>query len=134
MARKRGHYRDNVSRYYAQTSFQRSVLVREGYPAERIDVIPNMIEVPEEAPAWSPGSFVGFVGRLSPEKGIDTLFAAAARTPELTYRLAGSLGVYEGRTHIPPNVEVLGNLGEEDLARFYREAAMIVTPLSLIHI
>ena len=128
VARKRGHYRDNVSRYYAQTSFQRSVLVREGYPAERIDVIPNMIEVPEEAPAWSPGSFVGFVGRLSPEKGIATLFAAAARTPELTYRLAGSLGVYEGRTDIPPNVELLGNLGEEDLARFYREAAMIVTP------
>lgn len=128
VARRRGYYRDNVTRYYAQTQFQRSVLVREGYPAERIDVIPNMIEVSEKAPQWTPGSFVGFVGRLSPEKGIDTLFAAARRTPAISYKLAGSLGVYEGRSHLPPNVELLGNLGPEDLARFYRDAALIVTP------
>jgi len=128
VARKRGYYRDNVTRYYAQTQFQRSVLVREGYPADRIDVIPNMIEVSEEAPQWTPGSFVGFVGRLSPEKGIDTLFAAASRTPDITYKLAGSLGVYEGRKDVPPNVELLGNLGPEDLAQFYRDAALIVTP------
>ncbi len=127
-ARKRGYYRDNVTRYYAQTQFQRGKLIEEGYPADRIDVIPNMIEVPEDAPAWTPGSFVGFVGRLSPEKGIDTLFAAARRTPDIAYRLAGSLGEYDGRTDVPANVELLGNLGPEELAAFYREAALIVTP------
>ncbi|WP_120077619.1 glycosyltransferase family 4 protein [Aurantiacibacter odishensis] len=127
-ARKRGYYRDNVTRYYAQTQFQRGKLIDEGYPADRIDVIPNMIEVAEDAPAWTPGSFVGFVGRLSPEKGIETLFAAARRTPDIAYRLAGSMGEYEGRTDIPANVELFGNLGPEELAAFYREAAMIVTP------
>ncbi|WP_338242924.1 glycosyltransferase family 4 protein [Aurantiacibacter hainanensis] len=127
-ARKRGHYRDNVTRYYAQTRFQRDILVREGYPADRIDVIPNMTEMPEHAPAWVPGEFVGFAGRLSAEKGIDTLFAAARRTPQVRYRLAGSEGDYAGRRNTPANVELLGHLGPEDLARFYREAALIVTP------
>lgn len=127
-ARRRGYYRDNVTRYYAQTMFQRQVLVAEGYPAERIDVIPNMIDVPAEAPAWTAGKFVGFVGRLSAEKGIDTLFAAAARLPQVPFRLAGSLGEYAGRTDIPANVHLLGNLEPEALAQFYREAAMIVTP------
>lgn len=127
-ARKAGYYRDNVTRYYAQTEFQRGVLVREGYPADRIDVIPNMIEVLEEAPAWTPGSFVGFVGRLSAEKGIDTLFAAARRTPQIAYRLAGNPGEYANRRDIPANVELLGNLDAGALAQFYRDAAMIVTP------
>lgn len=128
VARKRGYYRDNVTRYYAQTAFQRDVLVHEGYPESRIDVIPNMIDVPEDRPEWTPGSFVGFVGRLSPEKGIDTLFAAARRTPDIAYRLAGHAGDYADRADIPANVELLGNLGPEELADFYREAALIVTP------
>ena len=127
-ARKRGYYRDNVTRYYAQTAFQRDVLVREGYPADRIDVIPNMIDVAADVPAWTPGKFVGFVGRLSAEKGVDTLFAAAARLPHIPFRLAGSLGDYAGRTDIPANVHLLGNLEPEALATFYREAAMVVTP------
>ena len=127
-ARKRGYYRDNVTRYYAQTAFQRDVLVREGYPADRIDVIPNMIDVAADTPAWTPGKFVGFVGRLSAEKGVDTLFAAAARLPHIPFRLAGSLGDYAGRTDIPANVHLLGNLEPEALATFYREAAMVVTP------
>lgn len=128
VARMRGYYRDCVTRYYAQTEFQRQVLVNEGYPQSRIDVIPNMIDVPEDRPQWTPGRFVGFVGRLSAEKGIDTLFAAARQTPDVAYRLAGHPGDYAGRTDIPANVEVLGNLGPEALARFYREAAMIVVP------
>ncbi|MFB0612676.1 glycosyltransferase family 4 protein [Aurantiacibacter poecillastricola] len=127
-ARRQGYYRDNVTRYYAQTEFQRSILVRDGYPADRIDVIPNMIDVPEDAPEWTPGSYVGFVGRLSHEKGIDTLLAAARRTPDVRYKLAGSLGAYEGRSDIPGNVELLGNLEPDELARFYREAALIAVP------
>lgn len=127
-ARRRGHYRDNVTRYYAQTAFQRDVLVREGYPAERIDVIPNMIDVEDDTPAWAPGKFVGFVGRLSAEKGIDTLFAAARRTPDIPYRLAGSPGDYAGRKDLPENVELLGSLDADALTGFYRDAAMIVTP------
>ncbi|MCB2067831.1 MAG: glycosyltransferase family 4 protein, partial [Erythrobacter sp.] len=127
-ARRRGYYRDNVTRYYAQTAFQRQVLVDEGYPAERIDVIPNMIDVDAAAPAWTPGSYVGFVGRLSAEKGVDTLLAAAALLPQVPFRLAGSLGDYAGRGNIPANVELLGNLDAGALADFYRDAAMVVTP------
>lgn len=127
-ARKQGYYRDNVTRYYAQTKFQRDTLVREGYPAERIDVISNMIDVDAAAPAWTPGSYVGFVGRLSAEKGVDTLLAAAALAPAIQFRFAGSLGAYAGRSNLPPNVELLGNLGGEALTEFYREAALVVTP------
>lgn len=127
-ARKRGYYQDNVTRYYAQTAFQRSILVREGYPPDRIDVIPNMIDIPESEPVWTDGTYVGFVGRLSAEKGIDTLLDAARRLPKVPFRLAGDHGLWEGRNDLPTNLTLLGRLDGEALAAFYREAALIVVP------
>ncbi|MEM6696383.1 MAG: glycosyltransferase family 4 protein [Pseudomonadota bacterium] len=127
-ARVMGLYRNSISRYYAQTTFQRDVLIAEGYPAQRIDVIPNMIETKSDAPAWSRGSYVGFVGRLSPEKGVDDLIAAAARLPDIPFRLAGIPGRFANDGAIPRNVRLMGHLDAEALKRFYRDAAMIVVP------
>ena len=59
---------DNVTVYAPLTDFQRRRLVAAGYPGGRMAVIPNMI--PGEGPpaAAPPGSYVGYVGRISPEK------------------------------------------------------------------
>lgn len=67
-----------------------------GYVAEKIAVIPNGIPIPEKS--WSLNTVetnqVLFVGRLSPEKGIDTLIkawpAVMKEYPDARLKLVGS--------------------------------------------
>lgn len=77
--RARGTYR-GIAAWLALTEFQRRLMIAGGLPARRIRVVPNFLEP-------DPGSGAGeragllYVGRLSTEKGIDTLLAAAAHLP-----------------------------------------------------
>ena len=80
-ARVLGLYKANVTIFYAQTVFQKEKLVQGGIPAERIDTIPNMVEIPESADVDGTGDYVGFAGRLSAEKGINTLLNSAKNCP-----------------------------------------------------
>lgn len=129
VARKARWYRENVSLYACLAEFQRRRLVSEGYPKDRITVIPNMVQAgppPGEGPV---GDYVGFAGRVSPEKGVDVLVSAARRCPEIPFRIAGRVdrrsGVLVGA---PDNCTFLGHLGPGDLSGFYALSRMVVVP------
>ena len=126
-ARRRGWFRDNVSLYIAQTRFQKELLSKYGYEPAKIMVVANMVE---PAPAAEGiGEYVGFAGRVSPEKGIDTLLAAARQLRSIPFRIAGSLHAMPGvLSDLPPNVEFCGHLGHAELGRFYDNARFIVLP------
>jgi glycosyltransferase involved in cell wall biosynthesis len=61
--------------YVALTSFARQKLIEGGVPADRIVVKPNFVD-PDPGPGDGRGEYALFVGRLSAEKGIDTLLRA----------------------------------------------------------
>ncbi len=120
---------DNVRRFVCLTGFQRDLFVREGFPLEKMAVIPNAIP-----PAWleaplrgSPGEFVGYVGRISREKDVPTLLEAARRLPEIPFKIAGS---YWRMTELPQtapaNVEFVGHLDAEALRAFYSRMRLMV--------
>lgn len=72
-----GTFRYDVHRYLALTDFARDLLVRDGYPADRIGVAPNSVADPGEPPPRSgPLGYVVFLGRFVPEKGLATLLEA----------------------------------------------------------
>jgi glycosyltransferase involved in cell wall biosynthesis len=128
VARKLRLYRDNVAHYYAQTIFQREMLIEEGYSEDQIDVIPNMVRITEMEPDSIPGGFVGYVGRMSAEKGIDTFLAAATRCSDISFKVAGNPQGYISSERVPPNVEILGQLDGVQLAIFYQKCRFIVMP------
>jgi glycosyltransferase involved in cell wall biosynthesis len=70
---------------------------------------------------------VGYVGRISPEKGMAALLAAARACPDIPFRAAGG---YHTMPHLPrqapPNLRFLGHLDREGVAAFYRSARIIV--------
>lgn len=72
---RRKTWTEAVDQYYALTDFARAKFIEGGLPAEKISVKPNFIDPPPEAGRGSARSAV-FVGRLSPEKGIDVLLSA----------------------------------------------------------
>jgi glycosyltransferase involved in cell wall biosynthesis len=128
-ARRRRSFLANVTMYAALTEFQRRILIDEGYPADRIMVVPNMAVGEGIAAADTLGSYVGFVGRVSPEKGIETLREAASLLPDVSFKIAGD---YEPSSRLakgaPPNLEFLGHLDGKNLSEFYRQARLIVLP------
>ena len=123
VARTQGLYRDNVTIYYAQTEFQKKKLVAGGLPAERIEVIPNMVDIskpPRETPV---GDYIAFAGRGSPEKGVATLLQAARKLPNILFRLAGDFWRMPEVEEKPANVELLGHLNGPALEDFFGVAA-----------
>jgi len=128
-ARKRRVFLDNVTMYMALTQFQREQLVREGFPADRIEVVPNASDGQGISAAKEAGDYVGFVGRVSAEKGIDTLRSAAKVLRQVPFRAAGgfdpSSPLVSGAS---ANVEFVGQLDRSRLGAFYAGSRIIVLP------
>ncbi len=72
-----GSYKNNVTRFVVPSHFYIEKLVSWGWRRERFTHIPNFIDVH----AYTPGKIAGrpflFFGRLSKEKGLETLITAA---------------------------------------------------------
>ncbi len=70
-----GTWRKLVSRYVVATEFGRQKFIEAGFRPEQIAVKPNFVDPIPPCGSGTGEHFV-FVGRLAPEKGIDTLLAA----------------------------------------------------------
>lgn len=84
-------YAANVDRIIAPSAFMKAMLVRFGVPEELVVLVPH----PIEAHLWTPsdaatGTYALYVGRLSEEKGVDTLIRAAAKVPGIPVRIVGT--------------------------------------------
>ncbi len=122
-------FTDQVTLFLAVSRFMRDRLAAAGIPAARLAVVPNMVRLPA-APVEParPGAYVAFAGRFGPEKGIDTLLAAA-RLAGLPLRLAGDPAGPAGIARRAPEGTIfLGPLALAEMSRFYREARFVVVP------
>jgi glycosyltransferase involved in cell wall biosynthesis len=114
-----------VDGFIAPSEYVARMLELTGVPADRITLIPNGVAVPGDA--TPPGSgFALYAGRLSAEKGIATLIAAARAAPEVPIAAAGS-GPLADRIEASP-IRHLGQLGRDDLDAAMAEAAFTILP------
>ena len=128
VARKKEWFFNDVTFYMAISEAVRGRMLRAGYPPERIRILPNCVHVPSVAVDPSQGAYVGFLGRLSSEKGLNILLEAAERT-QIPLRIAGSGQELEAlRAKAPKNVSFVGWLGRESVAQFYAGARFTVVP------
>lgn len=74
-----GSYRKHVDRMIVPSRFFIDKLVEWGWPRESFSYVPNFVDSKVFAPAYEPGTYVAYFGRLAVEKGISTLVKAAAR-------------------------------------------------------
>ena len=71
------------------------------------------------------GDYVAYAGRLSKEKGIDLIIAAAAKLPHIKFKLAGR-GAEQFKDNTPVNLEFCGYLSGDELDDFYSNCRFAV--------
>ena len=127
VARKLKLYKDNVTMYACLSEFQKQRLIDVGFATDQLAVIPNMTNVSEGDNKNVLGDYIGFIGRISPEKSIDTLISAAKINNDIPFKAAGE---YDLMPHLPEqapdNFEFLGNIPNENTPAFYQNSRFIV--------
>ena len=99
-----------VARYIVPTEFARSTLLEGGLRPESVLVRPNFVD-PDPGPGEHRGGFVLYVGRLVPEKGLDTLLHAAERFRGRRLKIVGDgplAGMVQDATLRSPDIQWLG--------------------------
>jgi glycosyltransferase involved in cell wall biosynthesis len=130
MHRVMGTWTNAVDLYIALTEFGRRKFIAGGIPPHKIIVKPNCTEDPGVGDHR--GGEVLFVGRLAPEKGVDTLIEAwrrvSAKRPEARLRIVGQGPMSTLQATSPSSVEWVGWLPHDQLLRIMQDAAMLVFP------
>ncbi|MCA9990569.1 MAG: glycosyltransferase family 4 protein [Ardenticatenaceae bacterium] len=125
-----------VDRFIVPSHFVQALLVRGGFPAGKLQIIPHAIPAPAPPAPTPPGGappVVLYAGRLEPEKGLDILLTAAAQLPDIPFAIAGegSLGpaiAHELTRPALANVRLLGKLSPAGLAAARQSARLAVVP------
>ena len=110
------------------SEFLRQRLLREGFHPERIFVVPHPVSISERAVDVQKGSYVAYLGRLSPEKGIRVILQAAAKIPHIPFRIAGDPKSLNKAISIPPNIELVGWVERTHISEFLGKARLTILP------
>jgi len=128
LARRFDLYRRHVRAFVTPTEFSSHWLVSHADIApERVLTVPYATELVPEGPVeHSTGRYIGFAGRIAPEKGVDLLIRAA-RLAQVPVAIAGGTTSYPGADGVE-NVQLVPGWGAEPMRQFYRNARAIVVP------
>ncbi len=119
-----------VDVYIALTEFARQKFIQGGLPAEKIVVKPNFVH-PDPGIGEGLGGYALFVGRLSPEKGTDTLLTAWEKLKGIPLKIVGDgplapqVTKHVGRL---PGVEWLGRKSSDEVYELMGNAKMLILP------
>ncbi|GAA6615447.1 glycosyltransferase family 4 protein [Scytonema sp. NUACC26] len=120
-----------VDLYIALTEFARQKMIEGGLPAQKIVVKPNFVH-PVPSLGEGRGNYALFVGRLSVEKGLDTLLAAWEHlSTQIPLKIVGDGPLADQvaeATKRLPQVEWLGRKPMAEVHALMGEAMFLVFP------
>ncbi len=132
-ARLTGRIVDNVDYFIVLSQFQRHKFIANGLSEARVKILPNISPplpcIAEGSASKDLGTRVTFVGRVSPEKGIEDFIAAARMLPNIPFVVVGN---YDRMSSLlrqsPTNVTWTGFLAGAALDDAYRSSRILVIP------
>lgn len=126
-----GTWDKKVATYIALTNFAKNKFIQGGLPPEKIEVKSNFISPDpgiKEAAIYSL-----FVGRLSEEKGIETLLFAWKKFPTIPLKIVGTGPLFEKIQNLIKSsdlqhVELLGYKESNEVVRLIQKAFLLINP------
>ncbi len=132
-----GTWKEAVDIYIAVTKFSQEKFVEAGLPKNKVIVKPNFLINPPN-PSFVYRDYILFVGRLSSEKGVETLIEAFKIllfniSKELTLKIIGEGPLKEHlekkiKSENIKNVEFLGMLNHSETIEVLKNAKFLVLP------
>lgn len=133
--RLRGTWEDRVDAFIALTDFQKQKLVQMGLPEQKLHVKPNFVHDPGRSPEAGKGDYLLFVGRLVPEKGIQTILRAYGDAKlQIPLKIVGTGPLYEAlrrqirELSLDGIVELVGQVSKDEVLTMMRQARALVLP------
>jgi glycosyltransferase involved in cell wall biosynthesis len=124
-----GTWKNAVDVYIALAQFSREKFVAGGLPAEKIVVKPNFLD-PDPGVGSGAGGYAIFVGRLAPEKGIETLVEAWRKLEgKQQLKIVGDgplAGVVREAAARDPRIEWLGRQPIDKVCDLVGDAALMI--------
>ncbi|WP_027881473.1 glycosyltransferase family 4 protein [Meiothermus rufus] len=124
-----GTWKDKIDRFIVLTEYERSVFASGGIDAQKIRLKPNFVH-PDPGAGNGQGGYALFVGRLSPEKGIEVLLEAW-KNLDIPLKIAGDgpLGPMVAQAvQSMPQAEWLGRRPRQEIFELMQNAAFLVFP------
>jgi glycosyltransferase involved in cell wall biosynthesis len=128
-----GTWQTKIDAYLCSTNFYRELFVQAGFPSDKIVVMPHFIQQRSlHNVLKKTGDYALFIGRLDPEKGVNTLLAAW-RLLDFPLKIRGNGRMDEKarefiRQHNLNNIEFLGRMEELELLDLIGNARFLVMP------
>jgi glycosyltransferase involved in cell wall biosynthesis len=111
------------------SEFLKQRLIAGGFNGTRIAVVDHPVSVPIDQEKTSSGDYVGYMGRISPEKGVKVLIEAARKLPDIEFRIAGDPSPMPSLSESKPaNVKFIGWCDKNKVKQFYQHCRFIVIP------
>ncbi|MGL4909124.1 MAG: glycosyltransferase family 4 protein [Bacteroidales bacterium] len=132
LIRKLKYFR-SIDIFLALSNFQKQKLQKNGFEKAHFAMLPNAIipKFKDEDINLENKTYVGFVGRLTKEKGIFDFIEVAKRMPHIEFRIAGNKTHILEDIDIPSNLHFEGFLSAKELKLFYQKAKLIFFPSHL---
>ena len=126
-----GTWQNAVDAYIALSEFSRRKLLKGGLPADKIAVKPNFA-YPDPGLGAGTGGYAVFVGRLSAEKGVETLLKGWRHLGGgLPLKLVGDgplAALVQNATKNDPMIQWLGNVPLDTVYGLVGQASFLVLP------
>ncbi len=120
-----------VDLFITLTEFSRQKFIEGGLPADKIVVKPNFV-YPDPGAGSGQGNYALYVGRLSVEKGIDTLIAAWEQLDiQVPLKIVGEGPLFDQVKQAAqrlPQIEPLGRCPLPEVHRLMGEAKCLIFP------
>ena len=134
-------YERYVDLFLCPSMYMKQQLIQGGFPEKKLRVLHYGIDSTKIIPSFSHksggagsasgGKYVLFVGRLSEEKGIETIISLAKILPDISFKIVGR-GPEMQKLHrmgdVCKNIEFLGFRMGEELQELYRNATVVLIP------